>query len=339
MEVIVIKRMCGALFVFVILQCDFCLPTMAQIPASCMVTQTLFYPDPIPPGWFYFSSYPGTYQYVVAAMTCAPPCPSCNNAGKPIELATGDTFITEHDIRIPGLGGGLSLARTWNSVWPSGLASFETGMFGPLWRSTYEERIVMGTDNFMRYIRGDGTFWSFGSAGPLTVWAGSGPGGPAVEVVMNTDTSTNPYFTLTFGNGEQRHFDSNTGNLLAIIDPNGNTTTVAYDSSGRLSTVTDPASRTMTFTYGNSTFPGLATSVTTSVGVSYSYSYDSQGRLSQVTKPDQTTVSFTYDTQSRITTVTDSNGKVLESHTYDGNNRGLTSSQANGVQAITLTYQ
>ncbi len=332
-----IKKMGVTLFVFVVLQCALSLSLAAQMPPSCIVTQTLFFPEQIPPGWFYYSSYPGTYQYVVAAMTCAPPCTSCQaHAGSPIGLATGNTYITEQDIRIPGLGAGLSLARTWNSVWPSGLASFETGAFGSLWRSTYEERIVIGTDNFMRYIRGDGTFWSFGSAGPLTEWVVYGP---AVAERLNTDTSTNPYFTLTSGNGEQRHFDKTTGNLIAIIDPNGNATTIAYDSSGRLSTITDPASRALTFTYGNSNFPNLATTVSSSVGVSYSYSYDTQGRLSQVTKPDQTTVSFTYDTQSRITTVTDSNGKVLESHTYDSSNRGLTSSRANSVEALTVTYQ
>lgn len=335
------KRICYAFFLLVAMQCALSRPAAAQsqssIPPSCMPTMLSWFPDPVPFGWFPFQTYPGTYAYLIAAMGCAPPCTSCQvQGGSPIALATGDTYITEQDIRIPGFGGGLSLARSWNSVWPSGLASFETGIFGPLWRSTYEERIVMGTDNFMRYIRGDGTFWSFGSAGIPTEWVVYGP---AVAARLNTDTSTNPYFTLTFGNGEQRRFDKTTGNLIAMIDPNGNTTTVAYDSSGRLSTVTDPASRTLTFTYGNSSFTDLATSVSSSVGVSYSYAYDSQGRLSQVTKPDQTTIAFTYDTQSRITTVTDSNGKVLESHTYDSSNRGLTSSRANGVEALTITYQ
>ena len=39
-----------------------------------------------------------------------------------------------------------------------------------------------------------------------------------------------------------------------------------------------------------------------------------------------------------ITAVTDSNGKILESHTYDGLGRGLTSSRANGVEAVSVTY-
>jgi YD repeat-containing protein len=60
--------------------------------------------------------------------------------------------------------------------------------------------------------------------------------------------------------------------------------------------------------------------------------------LAQVTKPDQTTVSFTYNSQSLITAVTDSQGKTLESHTYDSLKRGLTSSRANGVDAVTISY-
>jgi YD repeat-containing protein len=60
--------------------------------------------------------------------------------------------------------------------------------------------------------------------------------------------------------------------------------------------------------------------------------------LIQATKPDQSYVTYSYDNQSRITAVLDSAGKILESHTYDASGRGLTSSRANGVEAITMTY-
>ena len=68
------------------------------------------------------------------------------------------------------------------------------------------------------------------------------------------------------------------------------------------------------------------------------YAYDSLYRLTQVTNPDLSTISFTFNSQSLITAVTDSNGKVLESHTYDANGRGLTSARAGGVEAVTITY-
>jgi YD repeat-containing protein len=338
MEVIVIKKMCSAVFVVVVLQCVLSLPLHAQLPPSCTVTQSWYFPDPLPFGWYVFQAYPGTYAYLIAANTCPPSAPChCNTAGQPIALATGETFIDQVDIRIPGLGGGLSLTRTWDSYWSPSLAAFQGGSFGPNWRSTYEERIVFATDNYIKYIRSDATSWTFGADGPATAWAVISPAN--IGGILSTDTSTNSYFTLTSSalNGEQRRFDKSTGKLIAIIDRNGNTTTLAYDSSERLSTVTDAASRTMTFTYGGS-FTDLVTSVSTSAGISLSYAYDAQGRLIQVTKPDLTTVTYTYNSLSQITAVTDSNGKVLESHTYDSVNRGLTASKANGVEAVTITY-
>jgi YD repeat-containing protein len=121
------------------------------------------------------------------------------------------------------------------------------------------------------------------------------------------------------------------------VDRNGNATQVSYDSQNRLATVTDPASRHLYFSYGNNSST-LVTGVTSDFGTALSYAYDGQGRLAQVTEPDLTTISFAYDGNSMITTVTDSNGKVLESHTYDSFGRGLTSSKANGVEAVTVSY-
>lgn len=281
----------------------------------------------------------GTWMVLCYVMTanCAPPkiCLSCLKGGgttsNPINLATGNTYIEEQDIRIPGLSGGLSLARTWNSEWPSSQIATSVGMFGPNWRSTYEERVFVGGDYYIRYERGDGTYWAFGygSAGLVTV-------APANIGAVLTGGDT--YTTLTFENGEQRRFDNTSGALIAIVDRNGNTTQLSYDSLGRLVTVTDPVSRHLYFTYGNPSYTLVVTSVTSDAGITYTYAYDSQGRLTQVTKPDSTTVNYTYDSQSRITSVTDTNGKVIEAHTYDSKSRGVTASRAAGVDAVTLTY-
>lgn len=336
-----IKRIIGVLFVLAVLQCALSRPAVAQtaIPPACQVTMSWWSIDPVPFGWSYYQSYPGTFVYLLQAMAhCSPPCPWCQaHAQHPIGLATGDTYIDQQDIQIPGLGGGLSLTRSWHSnVSGSRLPSLSSGMFGPGWRSNYEERIVMSTDGFVTYLRGDGTYWTFGAGPTMWTWV---PIGPANAVAtLATDTCDYNCFTLTFPNGEQHVFNALTGLLESILDRNGNTTWFAYDSSWRLKTVTDPASRTLTFTY-DTTFTNQVASVSTSVGISYSYSYDTNGQLSKVTKPDSTTVAFTYGVNSMITSVTDSNGKVLESHTYDSSGRGLTGSQANGVQAVTISYQ
>lgn len=286
---------------------------------------------------------PGSEGCVVPKWPCATTqntdaCMSCNSGktaqgSSPIDFATGNTYIVESDVSVPGLGGGLQLVRIWNSLLPAAQQS-SPFMFGAAWRSTYEERLIFNSsDSFLKYTRSDGSVWTFAVAilGTQNTYNSVAPA---------TDTSTVVdgalSWTLTSKTGEKRTFDANSGALTAIIDRNGNTTQLSYDTSGRLTTVTDPAARHLYFNYSGSST--LVSTVTSDIGITLSYAYDGQGRLTQVTKPDNTTVSFAYDTGSHIITVTDSNGKILESHTYDVVGRGLTGSRANGVGAVTITY-
>jgi YD repeat-containing protein len=182
----------------------------------------------------------------------------------------------------------------------------------------------------MKYARGDGSFWSFGVGGPG--FSVAAPGNAGATMVQGGNN-----WTITFKNGEQRLFDKTSGNLTTIIDRNGNTTQLSYDAVGRLVTVTDSASRHLYFAYANGSSL-LVVGVTSDVGLSLSYAYDTQGRLITVTNPDESTLSFQYNSQSLVSSVTDLNGKVLESHTYDSSMRGLTSSKANGVDAVSISY-
>lgn len=276
-------------------------------------------------------------------------CPDCDSlsqpplASAPIRLTTGNAYITEKDIRIPGLGGGLALVRTWNSLMRQSLSSI--GLFGPNWRSTYEERIYVDNDNTVGYARSDGSVWNFVLGASTTFTPPTPPNTLFTYRVDAPGNATAALFysssvwTLIVKNGEQRTFDATSGNLLTITDRNGNTTQLTYDSSYRLTTVTDAASRHLYFSYASPS-SYLVTGVSSDAGVSLSYSYDGQGRLSQYVKPDQTTVSFQYGASNPIliTAVLDQNNKILESHTYDSLGRGLTSSKANGVEAVTVTY-
>jgi YD repeat-containing protein len=290
---------------------------------------------------------PFEWQVTVKTPACASAPTSCLNSpaqpeaegGRPIELATGNTYFTETDVRIPGLGGGLTLRRTWNSVFFTGISS----VFGGRWTSNFEERVFVGADGYLKYSRGDGCMWSFGFTG----WDNNGnptyvPAQPATQVATITQfnqTQANQTWGLVLQNGEQRTFDLNSGRLLSISDRNGNTTSLLYDASFRLITVVDPAGRHLYFGYSG-TAPYLVSNVTTDVGVSLSYSYDGSGRLAQVTEPDNSTLSFQYNAADPllITAVLDSNGKVLESHAYNSCGQGLTSSRALGVDAITVSY-
>lgn len=324
------------LVVLVVAVCSSGITASAQLPGACWHWGTGF-AGPNNPGWF--DCVPADPDWACKAWNspCLPAVSKsetrgeCPNCSKPISLSSGNTSIEETDVRIPGLSGGLSLSRTWNSIWPPTQVAFQTGLFGPNWRSTYEERIFVGGDNYVKYARSDGSFWSFVGGGTLTVIAPSNVTGTL------TTNSGNTEWILTFQNGEQRIFSYTSGSLTAIIDRNGNTTQLSYDSLNRLVTVADPGGRHLYFGYANNS-SYLVTTVTTDVGLSLSYTYDSQGRLTQVTEPDQTTLSYQYDAGSRITAVIDSNGKVLESHTYDYCGRGLSGARAGGVESVSLSY-
>src|SRR5258707_13141661 len=135
---------------------------------------------------------------------CAPSrwCPTCGKwvpvGGSPINLTNGNTYIQEQDLRIPGLGGGLMLERTWNSIWPGVASAYQSGMFGPGWRSTYEERVFQ-SGSYMYYLQGDGGYWVFSNNG--SSWKLSSPAD-----VNATLTQSGTVWILAFQNGEQKKF-------------------------------------------------------------------------------------------------------------------------------------
>lgn len=350
------NKFIGAFLSTALLCCTFSKGAVAQVGLSCtaVVGNGCYlgsYGGSTCPGWYDCQTY-GPWLVMCNAKTysCSPTagatethCTTCETAGSPIDLATGNTYIQQTDIKLPGLGG-LTFARTWNSMWPITQADFRVGYFGSGWRSTFEERIFLGSDHYIKYARSDGNFWSFGVGGPG--WRVAAPANAGATLVAGS-----AYWTVTFKSGEQRLFDNASGNLIAIIDRNGNQTQISYDGGGRPAMVTDPASRHLYFHYANDA-SFLITSITSDFGVTVSYSYNSDGNLAQVTEPDQSTISFLYDssyvqcisygncpyTIPLITAVKDSQGKILEAHTYDSLGRGTTSSRANGVDGVTLSY-
>ncbi len=267
--------------------------------------------------------------------------------GEPIDFASGNTYIQQTDISVPGLNGGLKLVRTWNSMFSMFYGNFTAnGLFGNNWRCNYEESINAGDGGIAHYSRGDGSVWLFKSTVDAPSHYGLITPGNTIATLDRGDR----FWTLVFKNGETRLFDTVAGYLVAIKDRNNNTTSISHDSAGRILAVADPAFRHLFFHYADGRSQQVS-SVTSDVGISLSYEYTNEigfivtdsEMLARVTYPDQSTVSFGYvfsqDFRSTlISSVFDSDGKVLETHTYDARNRGLTSSKANGVESLRVTY-
>jgi hypothetical protein len=99
------------------------------------------------------SDGPDEWIATVKTNSCYNFCWRCAaQAASPIDLATGDTYFTQTDLRLPGLGGGLTLTRTWDSIWPVVGSNFKVGMFGSKWRSTFEETVFAASDGYVSYM-------------------------------------------------------------------------------------------------------------------------------------------------------------------------------------------
>src|SRR5882724_2388804 len=192
------RRLILIVATLVVLQCAFGKATVAQNTGNCpFITWVMGYPDPIPAGAILVDPSAGPTFFRVGAYKCqsspaaaGETCPFCPQANSPISLATGDTYIQQNDIRLPGLSNGLRLDRTWNSVWPTTQLASQIGVFGPNWRSTFEERVFLGSDGFMKYSRSDGSFWSFPQ--------GVSPASLAAPAnITATLTSGTSYWTIT----------------------------------------------------------------------------------------------------------------------------------------------
>ena len=253
--------------------------------------------------------------------------------GTPINLTNGNTWTQADEYELPGLGGGISLRRTWNSEWLSNSPWIMAGMFGESWQSSYEKYIqVLSGGAQLRYWRGDGSAWLFNSN--KGVWTLISP--PDERATLIYTKGGGGQYTVTLRDGSQEIYNNN-GYFVALFDRNGNRTNLAYDSSNRLSTVTDAASRVLQFNY-DPVFMKQVKSIQDSVGTIATYTYDSNSRLTSATYADNSVINYTYDANGLLLSVTDQLGKVLEAHTYDGQRRGLSSQRANGVDSLAITY-
>jgi len=265
------------------------------------------------------------------------PTKDCEQAaGSPINLVNGNVWVTQNDYSLPGLGGGIQISRTWNSLWQTNNPIELVGTFGNSWRSTYDERLATPTSmppgSLLQYWESTGAVWIF--------QAGSAPGAfllvsPNDEhATLQFDVATKLY-TMVFPEGGKRIFNSN-GYLIAIVDRNSNRISIAYDASNRILSVTDASGRILTFNYTGGLRP--AQSISDSVGTIATYSYDSSARLIKVTYADNSKLNMSYDFAGMLTDVTDSNGKTIEAHTYDSGGRGLTSIRGAGAESVSVSY-
>lgn len=225
--------------------------------------------------------------------------------------ASGDLAETQTDFAIGGRGIGLDVVRTYNS---RAAAANLSGGFGYGWTSPYTTHLAFHSEilypaeeeepaseaHWVTLFQENGSVLEF-REGAAESWIGPGT---SPDILTGSEAKG---FTLTLENQQVDKFSGSTGKLESITDRFGNTTTFAYNGSGRLETVTDPSKeRHLTFAYNEA---GLISSVEDPEKRVIKYGY-TEGQLTSVSQPGEEAArwQFKYEAHHLLSEITDGRG-------------------------------
>ena len=228
-----------------------------------------------------------------------------------VNLATGNLLLHATDLAVAGTGLSALVDRTYNSqsYRNNGTAAgnaelgnnwtLGTGDFVGL-AQAYDQRSEVVT------FPGDTSLF-FASSDGVTF---SAPSGIDATLVRNQDNS----YTLTWqDSGIRWNFSGPFGTLGTIVDPNGNTLRLAYNSDSTPATLTDTQGRSTSFGYQTASPRNLLTTVTDTAGNrSYRYGYDANKNLTSSTDPSNHQTIYSYDSNFNLTQIQDPNGNLTQ---------------------------
>jgi RHS repeat-associated protein len=275
---------------------------------------------PAPPGtnaqcYYVFEASGGSTINVQSLFGSPSSNPYSSYSRDPVNLATGNYFHRHQDQFIPGRGLPLAIDRYYNSLDSS------SGPFGSGWTYNYNMNltVITGSGNVL-VKREDGRVDTYTPNPDGTYYP---PPGNFDNLVKNADGS----FTLEAKNHLTYRF-SPAGQLIEIVDSNGNTIRLTYTGND-LTSVTDASGKELALTYDAS---GRIISIADPIGRTVSYTYDDNGDLVRFTDAMGGEFSYTYDQNHRMTSVTNPRGSQVQ-NVYDA--EGQVTSQSNALAAVT----
>ncbi|MCK9296596.1 MAG: DUF6531 domain-containing protein [Desulfobulbaceae bacterium] len=138
-------------------------------------------------------------------------------------------------------------------------------------------------------------------------------------------------FRLHRKSGSSVDFDA-TGKPLAIMDSNGNATSLVYDND-RLSMLTGPNGEELAFATDSL---GRIIAITSSDNKSFAFTYDSNSNLTSITDPAGQTISYGYDDEHNYVSKTNPAGQTNNYH-YDDQDRVVSTVNSAG-ETRTVEY-
>ena len=236
----------------------------------------------------------------------------------------------------PPIGPSVNFVATFNQFEANQPASFNYSNLGPLWIHNWMSYVVTpGTIGQTTYInlRGGGRE-TYNSANYVSTSSYPGYVG-----YFSADTETEASLWITTSGGYERRLPDGskevytTSNgagyifLNKAVDPQGNTDTLAYDSSYRITAITDALGQVTTFSYTLAGDPLKITKVTDPFGrfTTLSYTTAAPYQLVSITDEVGITSQFAYSSGSTMASMTTPYGKTLFNQVYSGTSEAVRS--------------
>jgi len=235
----------------------------------------------------------------------------------PVNTATGEFFLPETDLSLPGAGPALLVTRTYSST-----ETKNNGPFGYGWASnltaklkvTIEGTLPTDLPRQVRVVQENGSSALFTKQSDNSFKALE-----RVQATLTFDVITE-LWTFTRKKTEVLVFDED-GLLTEIRDARGSSVIVSHSSGGQISSLSGSGSRSIEFTWAS----GRIVGVEDSAGREVTYSYDSRGNLEAVVAADSRETQYGYDSKHFMTSVV-APGGATTTNVYDSEHRVVSQS-------------
>lgn len=226
----------------------------------------------------------------------------------------------------PPIGPSANVTITYNQREDSQPQNFSFFNVSPKWTLNWLSYVTDDPNNpganVSRYLAGGGAYYYSGYNRSTGRFAAQNDDGSILVLASRTPIT----YQRQLADGSIEIYAQSDGStsyprnifLSKVIDPQGNTLTLNYDSDMRLVSLTDATGRQTTFTYGLPSAPLLVTQITDPFGRSASLTYDASGRLSAITDVLGLTSSFAYDANSLVDAMTTPYGTTNFAYTAPG---------------------
>ncbi|HEV2990987.1 MAG TPA: RHS repeat-associated core domain-containing protein [Candidatus Angelobacter sp.] len=294
-------------------------------------TQIVPDPDPNSPGHNFGIVHFDWHGPMAPGPNDKNPCPggNCPDGGDPVDLASGLFVLTKTDLSFSSARGTVAMTRTYRPL------SGAPGPFGVGTNHNYGYQL--NTFSFLQQRRSIGLITPDGNQFPLSQQPDGTLANSSIPSLIGSSLTPNfGFYDHRLKDGTIYRFQPpSTGPrvayLSAIIDPNGNTTTLIrgnQNSPIQITQIIDPVGRALTINYDN--FDRI-TSIVDPIGRTVSYTYNAQGRLATVTDAAGGVTTYLYDSQNRMSQIIDPRGIAYIQNTYDQDGKVIQQVDANGA--------